>query len=67
MYVNIPVQENTKKTLDQIRELLKTKSYDETVKKMAQSYSYLLIKDLRGSLKGTQPFKRDKDDWRTFD
>ncbi len=67
MYVNIPVQENTKKKLDAIREVLKTKTYDETVNKMAQSYSYLLIKDLKGSLKGLPPFKRDKDDWRTFD
>ena len=67
MYVNIPVQKDTKKTLDAIRKVLKTKSYDETVKKMAQSYSYLLIKDLKGSLKGTPPFKRDKDDWRSFD
>ena len=67
MYVNIPVREETKKTLDAIREALKTKSYDETVKKMAQSYSYLLIRDLKGTLKGLPPFKREKDDWRNFD
>ncbi len=67
MYVNIPVKEDTKKTLDAFREVFKTKSYDETVKKLAQSRSFLLIKDLEGSLKGLPPFKRDKDDWRTFD
>ncbi len=65
MYVNIPVQVETKKKLDAIREVLKTKTYDETVNKMTQSYSYLLIKDLKGSLKGTPPFKRDKSE-RTF-
>ncbi len=67
MYVNIPVQEDTKKKLDAIREALKTKTYDETVNKMTQSYSFLLIRDLEGSLKGTAPFKRDKNDWRSFD
>ncbi|MFH0713981.1 MAG: hypothetical protein V1722_04860 [Candidatus Micrarchaeota archaeon] len=67
MYVNIPVRVNTKNKLDAIREALQMKSYDETVNKMAQSCSYLLIKDLKGSLKGTPPFKRDKNDWRTFD
>ena len=67
MYVNIPVQANTKKKLDAIREALKTKTYDETVNKITESYSYLLIKDLKGSLKGLPPFKRNKDDLRTFD
>ena len=67
MYVNIPVKENTKRVLDDFREVLGARSYDETVTKLAHSSSFLLIKDLEGSLKGTPKFKRDKNGWRDFD
>ena len=67
MYVNIPVRKDTKDVLDTFRDILKTKSYDDTVIRITQSCSYLLIKDLKGSLKGAPRFKRDKSDWRSFD
>ena len=60
MYVNIPVRPNTKKILDELRKSLGTTSYDETVKELARTNSFLLIKDLKGILKGTPPFKREK-------
>ncbi|MFH1246862.1 MAG: hypothetical protein V1644_00640 [Candidatus Micrarchaeota archaeon] len=67
MYVNIPVKENTKEVLDTFRRIFGVRSYDDTVIRMTQSCSYLLIKDLEGSLKDTPRFKRDKSDWRDFD
>ncbi len=67
MYVNIPVKKDTKQVLDTFRRVLKTRSYDDTVVRITQSCSYLLIKDLKGSLKGAPRFKRDKSGWRDFD
>ncbi|MEK6953454.1 MAG: hypothetical protein AABX01_00480 [Candidatus Micrarchaeota archaeon] len=60
MYVNIPVRENTKKLLDQFREVTDSKSYDETVQKLVERNSFLLIADLEGIIEGCAPFKRDK-------
>ncbi|HIH19987.1 TPA: hypothetical protein HA244_01845 [Candidatus Micrarchaeota archaeon] len=65
MYFNIPVKEDTKKLLDELRDAMGTKSYDETVKKLARSKSFLILKPLEGIIKGTPAFKRDKSE-RTF-
>ena len=59
-YVNIPVKRDTKKLVDVLRKNMGTKSYDETLKKLARTNSILVLKDLRGLLKGTPPFEREK-------
>ncbi|MFH0971774.1 MAG: hypothetical protein V1835_04370 [Candidatus Micrarchaeota archaeon] len=60
MYVNIPVRQNTKLLLDQFREATGSRSYDETLQKLAHRSSFLLLADMEGILKGTQKFKREK-------
>jgi len=65
LYVNIPVKEDTKKLLDDARSALGTKTYDETVRKLVRSNSFLVLAPLKGILKGSPPFERDKRD-RTF-
>lgn len=62
MYVNLPVKQDTKKRIDEFRKALGSNSYDETLNELANRNSFLLIADLKGSLAGTPPFKRDKRD-----
>ena len=59
MYVNIPVKPETRDLLDMYREIYKAKSYDETLRELAQANSFLLLKDLKGILKNAPKFKRD--------
>ncbi len=66
MYVNIPVRENTKMLLDELRKVFGSKSYDETLQKLAERNSFLLIADLEGIIEGAPRFKRDKRE-RDFD
>lgn len=46
--------------IDQFRAATKSKSYDETLQKLAQRNSFLLIADLEGIIEGSPEFKRDK-------
>lgn len=62
MYVTVPVREDTKKLLDEFKEVLGAKSYDETVQALAKGKNFMLLKGLRGMLKGTPKFVRDKRD-----
>jgi len=62
MYVNIPVKKETKEKIDAFRRALGAKSYDETLNALAKRSNFLLIKDLKGILKGAPRFVRDKRD-----
>ena len=59
-YVNIPVRRDTKKLVDVLKKNMSAKSYDETLRHLARTNSIMVLKDLRGLLKGTPPFERDK-------
>lgn len=59
MYVTIPVKQDTKKMLDDLKTAFGAKSYDETVKEMAKANSFRLLADLEGIIAGTPKFVRD--------
>ncbi|MBI5226509.1 hypothetical protein HY994_04735 [Candidatus Micrarchaeota archaeon] len=60
--MNIPVKKETKDKIDAFRHALGARSYDETLNALAKRSNFLLIKDLKGILTGTEPFVRDKRD-----
>ncbi len=60
MYVNIPVRQETKETIDEFRKVFGTKSYDETLKELTKANSFKLIEDLEGIIAGAPKFERDK-------
>jgi hypothetical protein len=60
MYVNIPVKEGTKAIIDELRKVLHTKSYDDTLQKLASANSFLLMADMEGMIANTPKFERDK-------
>ena len=66
MYVTIPVTKETKKLVDDRKEEMGLKTYDETIAALARPNPLVALKDLKGILAGTPPFERDRSD-RTFD
>ena len=60
MYVTIPVKPDTKKLIDDRKEELGLKTYDETLAALARKDIGFVLEKHRGILKGAPPFKRDK-------
>lgn len=60
MYENVPLKKDTKKMLDEFKEVFKSKSYDETVKELGRANGFLLLKDLKGIIAGSPRFEREK-------
>ncbi|MBI4361250.1 hypothetical protein HY572_05765 [Candidatus Micrarchaeota archaeon] len=68
-YINLPVTPDVKQIIDEYRREHGLKSYSETLRKIfkkTRKGNIFLMDDMRGILKGTPDFVRDKRD-RHFD
>ncbi len=60
----IAIDFETKRLLDTLKKVLGLKSYDETIRELAQSKNALLLGEIAGILpKNAPPFTRDKKDF----
>lgn len=63
MYATIPVKTKTKKLVDDLKEAMGARSYDAAILELARARSFLLLKELKGSIRKSPPFERDPNDF----